>query len=87
MLDQGALLLDHVPHQGGDIHARELEHLLGTRGGGDVDLGQIVADHIDADEDQAAFLQVGADRGADFAVALGQFDRSGRPATRRLERT
>ena len=76
----GLLLLDHVPHQGRGVDARELQHLLGAGGRGDVDLGQVVADHVDADEDQAAFLQIGADGGADFQVARGQFDRRRRAA-------
>ena len=47
-------------------------HLADAGGRGDVDLGQVVADHVDADEDQPARLQVRADRLADLVLALGQ---------------
>ena len=35
------------------------------------------ADHVDADEQQAAPLQLRAERGADFALAVGQLGRFG----------
>src|SRR5690606_28631416 len=42
------LFLDHVPHQRRGVDAGEALELLGARGRGDVDLGQPVADHVDA---------------------------------------
>ena len=66
--------------------AAEALHLADARRRGDVDLGQIIADHVDADEDEAAALQLRADRLADLALALRQLVGSGRPPTCMLER-
>src|SRR5690606_41857257 len=48
---------DGVPDEGGEVAAAEALDLLNARGRGDVDLGEPVADHVDADEDQAHLLQ------------------------------
>src|SRR5690606_34170962 len=39
---------------------------------GDVDFGEVVADHVQADEQQAALAQLGADDGGDLAIAVRQ---------------
>src|SRR5690606_17349820 len=52
--------LDHVPQGGGGVAGAEALHLLGAGGRGDVDLGEPVADHVDAHEQKAAALQLGA---------------------------
>ena len=43
-----SLPFDRIPHQGGGIDAGEGLQLDRAGGRGDVDLGQIVADHVDA---------------------------------------
>ncbi len=48
--------------------------------GGDIYLGHIVADHVNADKDEALFLQRRADACADFALAVGQFGVGGNAA-------
>src|SRR5712692_7443449 len=45
------LRFHHVPDRGGDVRSAELRHLPDSGRRGDVDLGEIVADHVDADED------------------------------------
>jgi len=54
------------------VDAVEALELLDAGRRGHVDLGQPVADHVDADEDLAVVAQRRADGGTDFAVALGQ---------------
>src|SRR5690606_38418200 len=49
--------------------AGEAVDLLDSGGRGHVDLGKVVADHVDADEDEAAFLERRADRFADQLLA------------------
>src|SRR5579871_2526661 len=58
-----------VPFQGDLVEAVDL---LDPGGRGDVDLGQIVADHVDADEDEPALLQGRTDGGADLAFAVAE---------------
>src|SRR5687767_14577009 len=69
----GPAALYRVPDLALDRSAREAIDLLDAGGRGDVDLGEIAADHVDADEDQSAFAQLGADGVADLALALGEF--------------
>ena len=40
-----------------------------------ISVSQRAADHVDADEQQPAALELGAERGADFALGLGQLGR------------
>src|SRR5690606_7387619 len=61
----GAALLDGVPDQHRDVGSAEALDLADAGGGCDVDLGEIVADHVYADKDHAAFLQRRGDGGAD----------------------
>ena len=82
-----ALRFDRVPDQRGDVGAAEAFDLLDAGGRGDVDLGHIVADHVDAGENQPALLQFRADGGADRPVrARVSSVASGRPPTCMLER-
>src|SRR5689334_20754653 len=64
--------LDGVPDVALQRDAVEAVDLLQAGRRGDVDLGQVVADHVDADEDQAALGQRRADQLADLALAGGQ---------------
>src|SRR3546814_14358060 len=64
--------LDGVPDVGFDPLAVEAVDLLDTGRRGDVDLGHVVADHVDADEDQALLREDRADRLADLLLAAGQ---------------
>src|SRR5262245_42801917 len=65
------LRLDGIPDQRRDIGAAEAFELADAGWRGDVDLGEELADHVDADEKEAALLEDGPDALADFAVALG----------------
>src|SRR5512132_2169872 len=65
------LRLDHVPDHGGDVRAAKLGHLADAGGRGDVDLSEIVTDHVDADKDQSALFQLRPKPGADLLVAGG----------------
>ena len=80
--DLGAppLGLDRVPDRHREIGAAQA--LDGAQAGrrGHVDLGQIAVDHVDADEQQAAPLQLRPDAGANLLLARGQL---GLPARRR----
>src|SRR5690606_21285305 len=67
--------LPRIPEQGGDVGAADALHLAHAGGRGDVDLGDVVADHVDADEDEAALLEKGTDARADFALAFGELGR------------
>src|SRR5258706_1428659 len=64
--------LDGVPDVALERDAVEAVDLLQAGRRGDVDLRQIVADHVDADENQAALGQRRADDLADLALAGGQ---------------
>src|SRR6185503_9807643 len=68
------LLLDRVPDQRSDVGAAEALDLADAGRRGDVDLGEVVADHVDADEEEAALAQLRADSGADLLVACGHLD-------------
>ncbi len=65
-------LFDRVPDLVFEGQAVEAVDLLQARGRGDVDLGQVIADDVDADENEAAALQLGADDLADLLFALGE---------------
>src|ERR1700680_1839752 len=78
----GALVearLDRVPDPRCNLDAVEPRDLLDAGRGGDVDLGQPVADYVDPDKNQPLRAQCRPNRRADFAVAGGQpgLDRAG----------
>src|SRR5579883_3672732 len=64
--------LDAIPDLRLERHAIETVDLLHACRRGHVDLGEIISDHIDADEDQATPRQFGPDDLANLAVALGE---------------
>src|SRR5690606_19162302 len=64
--------LDRVPDHRGDVGAAEALDLADAGGGGDVDLGEVVADDVDADKDHVELLEARADGCADLALARGQ---------------
>src|ERR1700745_4293802 len=49
-----ALVLDHVPDPRRDVRAAQPRNGADAGGRGDVDLGQVAVDHVDADEQQPA---------------------------------
>ena len=59
--------LDGVPDAGLEADAVEAVDLLNAGRRGDVDLGEVVADHVDADENQPLLFQGRADGSADRA--------------------
>src|SRR5215510_14386427 len=61
--------LDAIPDLGLERHAVEAVDLLQAGRRGDVDLGEVVTDHVDADEDHPEPGQFRPDRVADLAVA------------------
>ena len=65
----GEASLDGVPDLRLEADAVEAVDLLDAGRRGDVDLGEIVADHVDAHEDQATAAQGRADGLADLPVA------------------
>src|SRR5437879_5648161 len=69
----GALRLDGIPDLSSDVRPAESGDGADAGGAGDVDLGKIAVDHVDADEQQSSLAQRGAERGADFAFALREF--------------
>ncbi len=60
--------------------AAEALHFPDAGGRGDVDLRQIVADHVDAGEDQAALFQFRAERRADLSFSRSESVGRFRPA-------
>src|SRR5262249_4728547 len=64
------LALHHVPDHGGNVGPSESGHLPDAGRRGDVDLGEIVTDHVNAGEDQPATLERGPGPRADLLVAL-----------------
>src|SRR5882672_4114361 len=64
--------LDAIPDLGLQRHPVEPVDLLQAGRRGDVDLGEPVADHVDADEDHAEPRQFRSDGVADLAVALAE---------------
>ena len=75
-----ALGLDRVPDRHGEIGAAEPLDRADAGRRGDVDLGQIAVDHVDADEQKAAPLELRPDRRADLALARGELGFLRRPA-------
>src|SRR5262249_50556480 len=67
--------LDLVPDQHRDIGTAEILHRPDAGRRGDIDLGEETVDHVDADEQQAALAQRGAEPCADLALARGQLSR------------
>jgi hypothetical protein len=66
------LRLDLVPDRLLDLDAVEARNFLQAGRRGHVDLGEVVADHVDAHEEQAPLSQIGADGGADVMLARGE---------------
>src|SRR5690554_422409 len=64
--------LDGVEQQAGDVEAELRVEFADAGGAGDVDLGQPVADHVQADEAHAAPDHLRTDLGRDPAVALAE---------------
>src|SRR5688572_32829309 len=64
--------LDAVPDLRFQRHPVEAVDLLQAGRRSDVDLGEPVADHVDADEDQAAPGELGPDDLADLEVARAE---------------
>src|ERR1700710_2760935 len=72
--------LDRIPDQFRDVRAAEALYFVDAGGTRHVDLGEVVADHVDAGEDQAAALQFRTDRVADVLLARRQARRLGAAA-------
>src|SRR6185312_825792 len=66
------LRLDAVPDRLLDLHPVESRDLLQTRGRGDVDLGEVIANHVDPNKNHPLVPQGRPDRLADFPVPRGQ---------------
>src|SRR5262249_33824723 len=66
------LRLDLVPDHGRHVRAAEIFHRADAGRRGDVDLGEVTVNHVDADEEEPALAQRGADPGTDLALARGQ---------------
>src|SRR3546814_15987727 len=69
--DRSELRLDGVPQHRRHVDAVEARQLLDAGRRGDVDLSEVVADDVDADEHLAALPQLRADRLAALVVAPG----------------
>ena len=67
-----ALVFHHIPNPLGNIFPAEAFHFPDARRARHVDFGHVVADHVDAGEDEAAFFEFWADGFADFVFALGE---------------
>ena len=72
VMRRGQARFDRVEQQAGDVEAVLRIEFADAGRAGDVDLGQVVADHVQADEQHAAPLHLRADLGGDPAVALAQ---------------
>src|SRR5688572_16060203 len=72
-LHRGKLCLDRIEQHPGDVQSELRVQLADTGRTGDVDLGQVVADHVEPDEDHAAPLHFRTDLRRDPAIALGQW--------------
>src|SRR5450631_287173 len=66
--DYPPLLLDHIPDLPSHIRSAEPRNRANSRRRGDVDLGEMAVDDVDADEQQSALAQRRAQRVADFAL-------------------
>ena len=71
-LRSGERALERVDERRGDVEAGLLGDLLEAGRARHVDLGEAVADHVEADEQQAARRQRRPDRLGDLAVARRQ---------------
>ena len=83
----GALGLDGIPDFCG--HIRTVQPRDGANAGrrGDVDLGEVAVDHVDADEQQAELAQLRANGGADrqgsmYKTRASEHDRGYRRSNR-----
>src|SRR3569833_2368477 len=65
-------LFDGVDEHRRDVEARLVRDLLEAGRAGDVHLGEVIADHVQSYQQQAAGCQQGSQRTGDFAVALRQ---------------
>src|SRR3546814_7569856 len=68
---------DRVPDQAGDIGAVEPLDLLDAGRRGHVDLGEPVAEHVDADEDESLIAQRRPDRTAEFQIGSASWRERG----------
>src|SRR5688572_18604389 len=64
--------LDRVEQQAGDVEAELRVELADAGGTGDVDLGQIVADRVEPDEQHAALAHQRADLRRQPAIAIAE---------------
>src|SRR5258708_38432054 len=69
---RGVARLDRVPDLRRQIRAVEPSDLLDAGWRGHVDFGDVIADYVDADKQEALLAQCRADRGTDVALARGQ---------------
>ena len=77
-------LLQRIHHHAGDVEAGLLHDFLEAGGARHVDFGQIVADHVEPDEQQALRVQDGRERFGDLAVARGKRTRDAGAAGREV---
>src|ERR1700742_4231404 len=66
------LLLDRIPDHRRHVRAAETGNGADARRRGDVDLGEVAVDHVDADEQEPALAQLRRQRGANLALAVGK---------------
>src|SRR5690554_4308227 len=78
------LLFDAIHQFSADIRIEGCIDLADAGWAGHVDLGEVVADHVQADEQQAAPAQLGPYLGGDPAVALAQRPRLAAPTGRQV---
>src|SRR5690348_7957064 len=79
------LALDRLPDPSRRVAAVEFVDRDDACRRGDVDLGQPpAADYVDADEQEPAALELGAQRGADFLFAVGELGLPGLSADREV---
>src|SRR5271170_7106794 len=85
--ERASLGLDDIPDRGGEIRATQALDCAQSRGRGHLDLRQEAVDHVDADEDEPAALQLRTYAGADFALAWSERGFPAAPPRTMLERT
>src|SRR5580698_3507256 len=73
LISRSPARFDRIPDFTSKIAAGESTDLLNAGRRSHVDLGEPVADYIDARENEAALLQCRSDGFADLAIARGQF--------------
>src|SRR5262249_3370991 len=73
-----------VHEHAGDVEARLLHDLLETGGAGDVDLRQVVADDVEAHQQQPFLRERGGQRLRDLTVAPGELPGDAGPAGREV---